>query len=413
MLKRSILFILFLFILYNQGFSQEVKSLTLSELIEITIKNNPEINALKELIEAKKAAKAYSWLPEDPVLASENEGIPRGSSFKEAEVKKFGIIQRFEFPYKYFLKSRMSDHDLKSFEEKLKILKNEIIFEASKTFHTIEMLNLKIGNMEKNLELLTDFYNKAQTKYDVGEVPYLELLKSKVELQKGKTGLERLNNSLKIEYEKLKYFLYSENLSNYKVDSEISYTSEKIDFNSLRKRALSDHPVVMEAEHKLDAAGADKSLTKWEVLPDISIGYLNQKIANEKFWVFKAEASIPVWLLFKNRNKINEKKYEYKSKKTELENAKRKLEMEITGAYSNLLTSEKMVNFYKEGVIKEAEEIYSKALKGYEEGEYGYLDLLEAQRTLLSARNEYAQILFDCRITRLELYKSANIMFKN
>ncbi|MFC1725147.1 TolC family protein [candidate division KSB1 bacterium] len=413
MLKKSILFILFVFILYNTGFSQEIKKPALSELVALTLKNNPEIKTLKELIESKKAAKAYSWLPDDPIIASENEEIPSGSAINKAGVKKYGIVQTIEFPYKYMLKYKLSDYNLKSLTERLKIVINEVIFEASSTYYTIEMLNLKISNMEKNLELLNDFYNKAQTKYDVGEVPYLELLKSKVELQKGKTGMEHLKNQLKIEYEKLRYYIYSEESYGYEINTEINYTTGNIDIGRIKNETMSDHPLINEAEYNLNAAGVDRSLTKWEVLPDISIGYLRQKIANEKFWIFKAEVSIPIWFFFKNRNKINEKKYEYKSKKTVLENVKRKLDLEVTEAYSNLQTSEKMVDFYKEGVIKEAEEIYSKALKGYEEGEYGYLDLLEAQRTLLSTRNEYAQILFDCQITKLKLYKAVNMLKEN
>ena len=409
MSKKCILFFILLLFLSITVISQEKYNITLREALDGALKNNPKITSFKELINSKKAEKKHIWLPEDLVIVSENERIPIGAPVKDAVVKKYGIVQKIDFPYKLYLKFKNSGEVLKSLEERLKILHLDVIYDISVTFHRIEMLNLITDYLQQNLEILKDFLEKSEKKYEVGEIAYLEVLKSRVEMQRGKTELENFRNSLRLEYEKLNYLMFSDEQINASVSSRLSYEPLKLDIGGCKNQALNSHPVISEIQYLVNSASIGKSLAKWEIIPDISLGYLKQKVAGEKYWVFKAEASLPIWFPFKNRNKIAEKNHDYKSMEIEYENVKRKLELEIDNAANDLNTAQKNVNLYKEGILKESEEIYEKAVKGYEEGEYGYLDLLEAQRTLIKMRIEYAEILFEYKLSVLKLKKALNL----
>lgn len=409
MCKKCIIFLPVMLFLYISVTAQENSNLTIDKAVNIALKNNPEITSFKELILSKKAEKKHIWLPEDLVFVSENERIPIGSPVNDAVVKKYGIIQKIDFPYKLYLRFKNSGEILKSLEERLKIINLDVIYEVSEVFHRIEMFNLIIDYLQQNLEILKDFLEKSEKKYEAGETAYLEVLKSRVEMQKGKTELENFKNRLKLEYEKLDYLIFSDEENNTSISSGLNYEPFVLDVEKCRIQALKSHPAILEIQYLVNSAAIEKNLAKWEIMPDISLGYLKQKIAGEKFWVFKAEASLPIWFPFKNKNKIAEKSHDYKSVEIEYENVKKKLELEIDNAANDLNTAQKNVNLYKEGILKESGEIYEKAVKGYEEGEYGYLDLLEAQRTLIKMRIEYARILFEYKIAVLRLKKTLNI----
>jgi cobalt-zinc-cadmium efflux system outer membrane protein len=49
----------------------------------------------------------------------------------------------------------------------------------------------------------------------------------------------------------------------------------------------------------------------------------------------------------------------------------------------------------RDDVLPEAQKAFDASLEGYREGKFGYLDLLDAQRTLFDARIEYIDAVAD------------------
>ncbi len=403
-------FICFFVILFVpvETMSQEKKILTIEEAINIAMKNNADIRSIGQIIESKKAVKKLSWLPEDINLVIENEEIPSGESISSAGVKKRGFVQKIEFPYKWLLKYRDADEELNIVREQQTFIQNEIKYLVGLSFYKIEMLNLKSDYINRNLELLEEFQKKAETKYKVGEAPGIEVLKAKVEVKKGRTELENLKNLIRIEYGNLRFLMNREDLK-FSVNTRIKFKPFYPDEAKFKNEYLSNHPKLKESEHEMLSAKIKKDMESWNMVPDFNIGYLKQTVDNRNFRIFSAEAEIPIWFLFKNRNKMQEKKSVFRSRKIDHANTAKKLELAFDSAISSLSSAEKLVNLYIEGIIKESEEIYNKALRGYEEGEYGYLDFWEAQRTLIQSRMEYAGILYEYQTAKLNLFKTVNM----
>ena len=60
---------------------------------------------------------------------------------------------------------------------------------------------------------------------------------------------------------------------------------------------------------------------------------------------------------------------------------------------------------YEENIMTEAKEMYRIASISYAEGEAGYIELLEAQRTLTQTRNEYVNVLYNYQTALAALVK--------
>ncbi|MFQ5677096.1 MAG: TolC family protein, partial [bacterium] len=58
-------------------------------------------------------------------------------------------------------------------------------------------------------------------------------------------------------------------------------------------------------------------------------------------------------------------------------------------------------------LLKEAAEVYHIALRSYEEGEVGYLQLLEAQQTLIAVRAGYIDTLANYNSALADLEQAA------
>ena len=60
----------------------------------------------------------------------------------------------------------------------------------------------------------------------------------------------------------------------------------------------------------------------------------------------------------------------------------------------------------QEEILVEAQEAYRIAVRSYEEGEIGNLELLEGQRTLMEVNLSYADALFEYNMALAELEKA-------
>ena len=63
------------------------------------------------------------------------------------------------------------------------------------------------------------------------------------------------------------------------------------------------------------------------------------------------------------------------------------------------------IQLYEEEILKQSEEVYNMFSFSYQEGEIGSIELIDARRTLLEARQSYADALFyyDVSLAALEL----------
>jgi len=66
---------------------------------------------------------------------------------------------------------------------------------------------------------------------------------------------------------------------------------------------------------------------------------------------------------------------------------------DVYAALREVERSEALVQEYQRGTLAEAEQLAEMARKGYQAGVTGYLEVLEAQRTLRSVRTEYYSAL--------------------
>ena len=52
------------------------------------------------------------------------------------------------------------------------------------------------------------------------------------------------------------------------------------------------------------------------------------------------------------------------------------------------------------------EEVYRKTMFSYQEGEIGYMELIDARRIMVDIKREYAEALFRGQSSRIDLEKS-------
>jgi outer membrane protein len=281
----------------------------------------------------------------------------------------------------------------------------------------------QISVQEASVELLSRELQDTTHRFDVGTVPRFNVLRAEVELANARPRLIRARNS---------YRIAKNNLIN------------KLGFN-VPKDAVEDVPLILsstlQAEpFKLGLAQAivlalDRrtelaSLRKTQALrkEDIVNAKAGYKPSLQAYGGYDAHNSLLgqslsdtdhgaiggvqlTWSLFDGRRtqgKVVEATALYERAGVEVEDAERRVELEVRTAHSYFIEADEVLKS-QEKVLEEAAEALRLARSRSEAGAGTQLDVLSAQTALTEARTTHAQALHDYAAARARLERAAGL----
>lgn len=420
-LSENKLFILFSFALlplciYGQT---EIKKLSLTEAVEIGLKNNPEVRSATENI---SASKGRFWsgisLPQPEVDVS-YEYAPVNSSLSNYSEKTFAISQSFEFPSNYFLKGNKFSKEEEIAVYKLNLTERSVINQVKTSYYKVLAKQYQVKSAEENLVISEDFFKKAEIRQNVGEGTNLERLTAKVQYTEARNNLEVAKNELTTTFAELNYSLgygkqsYS---SNYDLTDTLVFVDHNISIEQIYKSFEETNPQIKIAELNYGIASIEKGLAWSSILPNINLAYYKQtRDGNNGFYGASFGISVPLWFMFDQRGKIQEAAANQSISESELQLTKNEIVLKIKSAFTDHENNLKQVKLYVNDILPQAEEIYRTAIKSYDAGELTYLEYLQAKQTLINSRNNYINVLFNHyqSVFRIEEIVGLNIIDKS
>jgi len=128
-------------------------------------------------------------------------------------------------------------------------------------------------------------------------------------------------------------------------------------------------------------------------IPDINatIGY--KRLSATDLDTIQAGIEFPLPIFNRNQGKIFEaRSFSFKAKDDE-EIVRNQLLLQLSNAFSLYTSTREQVRFFTNSIIPQAEESLKIARQGYKHGEFDYLEVLDAQRTLANTRISYLKVL--------------------
>ncbi len=158
---------------------------------------------------------------------------------------------------------------------------------------------------------------------------------------------------------------------------------------------LEKTPDVMMYDAGIQAAQSNLSLEKAHALPDptINVGVRDFREDNEQ--AFLAGVSFPLPVFDANRAGVRRAGHEYNAAMLDKAQAKLSAETDLARSYEAFANAYREHQLLKETVLPGAAEAFDVAREGYNAGKFGYLEVLDAQRTLFEARKQSIQTMRD------------------
>jgi len=419
---KLILLLSLLLLNLDSAWALDERPLNLEAMIEEALKNNPELNAARDNIDAlSQIPDRMSSLP-NPAVSIGLMNMPLDTFDLDQEAmtqKTLGVTQSFPYPGKLALKREMSEQSLIGGRKNLEALKLQVVAEVKRGYYSLFFINKSIEITERNRRLLQEFIRLAETKYSVGSGIQQDVLKAQVELSKLFENLMTLKEKKNTLKARLNYLMDRMPQAPLADPGDAGLTSVDISVDDFQKEAESEHPLLHAVAASIEARRRDHLLAEKEYYPDfnVSLQYSQRDAADNTNRPDFASAmlmmKVPLWFKTKEDKKvmeasarIRESEKKYKAARNLLFFRIEKLKGEIGRTYEQAL-------LFRDGIIPQATASLDSALAAYHVNKVDFMTLLNNQITLFNFEIQYYKALADHEVKLAELEEAVGKPIEN
>jgi outer membrane protein TolC len=381
--------------------------LTLDQCINIAIQQNPLVLSATQQYNASLArinqAKAFA----QPSLNWDSDLQSKLFQFKNSGEWYFGISQEIEFPGKRILRGKIASREAGEFLQDVELLKLDIVFQVKQAFYTLLLSEEKLKYAQQNLELAQDFLQKAELKFEAGDVAKVEALRAHVETSKAANEMRIASNEVRLAKAMLNFLLARRKYAPLEITGDLKKAPIELNTEEMVERALSFRPEIKRINLGLDREKLTKKQGYMSYLPDFELGVNKHRIIGEgDFWDFTLSFPVPLFFWQPKKGEVAEAEANIRALTNEAQHLQNAITLEVEEATMSAVTASNQIRLFEEEILAQAEEVYNMFLFSYQEGEIGGIELIEARRTLIEARTSYADALFNYDVAIAALEKS-------
>ena len=363
------------------------KDLKLSELVNIAVKNNPEIKQLQKKYQSSLFKIPQEKSLEDPMLSLNFSNIPLNIPAFGKEMNAGGMLsiaQKLPLSEKLELKGKasllISNAILIDIEEKT----NSIIKSVKNDFFELNYTNKIIELNEKAKKLLKEIQKLAETKYSVGQAAQQDILKVAIQISKTNQKIIELKQKKNDLLLTLNYHLYHDLVKTFDSSdiSQISY--EKLKLTDLENLAIKNRPLLKKGELEIQMAETDISMAKLDFFPDFEV-MLGYGFSQDRADMVSGGVSInlPVWYKDKQNNRLKETEVTLLASKSGYEAMKNEVLFNTKALLNKIKNQKEISDLLNKGMILQGEAYLKSSIASYQNGKGDFMSVLDSQMTLL------------------------------
>jgi outer membrane protein, heavy metal efflux system len=389
-----------------QAQSSEQKTITLEELQQMALQNNPTFGQSAANIQAAEGRKKQSGLYPNLTVGYQGEQI-RGGSFHGGE-QGFFVQQDIVLGGKLGLNRQIFDQELKQAEteaeeQKLRVVTNVRMsyIQALAAQQTLEL--------RQNLSKLAD--DGVETSHqlaNVGQADAPDVLESEVEAQQAQLAVSMAEqNQLRV-WRAMAAVVGNPRLPLMKIEGKLE-DNPAVNPDELVEKIVNESPAVRIAELGVKRAEAALARAKRETIPDLQLrGGLQQNgelLSNGRPVGLQGFADVGVRIPIFNRNQGNiaTANADAERAKREVERVKLVLRERAASVVQTYTFSRTAVDRYKNQMIPRAQKAYEMYIKKYQDMAAAYPQVLISQRTLMQLEVSYITALENFATSSLSL----------
>lgn len=379
--------------------------LTLRDAALLTLQRNPELAAFAREMRALEGATLQAGLLPNPELSLNVENIgntqPLTGDINSQKSVSQEVVQQISTIRIYQLielggkrAARVSAASLgealagQDYEAK----RAELIARVANVFTEVLAGQERLRLAEESQQLAQRVVSAVAKRVQAGKVPPIEETRARVAFSTTRIELEQAQRELTAARKRLALLWgnaspqFTKALGN--LESSVTLPS----FEALAERVLAS-PMALRAMKNIEQRKALLDVEQTRRIPNLTVqaGVVHHALLGGNTAV--AAVILPLPLFDRNQGNIQQAHQRVDKAIDEQAATELRLKTELTQAYETLSAAQRETGILRDEIIPAARSAFEVINKGYELGKFGYLEVLDAQRTLFQNQVLYVRAL--------------------
>ena len=378
--------------------------LTLNDALQLALANNPDLRASGSRIDAAsgRAYQAKLWSNPELELSAEDWPVSGGGRFSEAK-QTIGVAQTLPFPGKKKLDQRIGLSGVRLTEAELSLRRLELVRDVKAAFFQV-LAAKRLVEVEGELVTVAESSaSAARKRVAAGAAADQEQLRAEIPLEQAKIELSGFHRELVTARQTLAMLLGRPDLTEATVSGALAEAASPGLLEQGPEQWLANHPRVVTARTSRDRARLELRRARLEPYPDVKVGVAGGRIGETDQSIIQLGFSVPLPIIDRSKGKKQEAQANVSVADAELVSVEQRLLRDWGTASQRLRTAAEQVANYRERILPKANEALRLVKTGFEQGKFGFIDLLDTQRTTAEVRLAYQQKLLELNVAQAEL----------
>ena len=390
-IKKTLLFVGLscMFLMAGTSFAavSSSQTLTMDQALESAFANNPDLAAAQWEIGISQGDRQQAGLIPNPELSWEAEDTRRSSRTTTVMINQpieLGGKRRARID----VASRAQDAAGIELERKRNVLRADVI----EAFYKSSTAQQRLILARQSVELAERGLRVAQGRIKSGKSSPVEGTRAEVQLSEVRLELRRAERDEASAYQQLAQAMGAP-LPAFVSVGDAGQSMPEVPDQSVLINRIGETAELRLAKLQIDQREASLGLEKAQRIPDLTVSIGSQYDERERERVNVVGLSMPIPLF--NRNQGNVLAAARRTDQArDLRNASElRLRSEIQTTLDQWMTANNEVASFNQTILPAAQNAVDTATRGFEMGKFNFLDVLDAQRTLISARTQYIQAM--------------------
>jgi cobalt-zinc-cadmium efflux system outer membrane protein len=368
--------------------------LALQEVIAKVLLHNPELQAFSFEIRAREARTLQESLRPNPKLSVTPQdfwGSGDLGGFDRMENTAM-LSQVIELGGKRMKRQKAANLNRDLAQWDYETVRMNILTQVAKAYTDALAAQEKRKLAQELVQLSKKSYNAVKARVISGKVSPIHEVKAQVALSATQIEQQQAENNLKAAYRRLASFWGSLDPRFKHVGGSLYLITPVPPFATLVGRMQKNPDLARwatETIHRQAVVTREES----KAVPNVTIGAGSRYIQEVQDFAWQVNVTIPLQIFDRNQGGIAEARHRLAKADAEKRSVKLRLQRALSNQYANLINSYKRVVNLKTKILPGARTAFEAVNEGYRFGKFGYLEVLDSQRTWFNARSQFLDAL--------------------
>lgn len=386
----------------SPAFSNEGGQVSREVAIQTAMRENPELNTIREKLKVARARLEGIALFDNPTLETEVAGGIDGNQGLE-------LTQVFPLGGQRGHHRRIAMIHLEKVNAELAEASRLLMKLVKISFYELILVQEKLKLAEEVIEHSEQMYDIAQFRFNTGDISVTQANLANIQRQSALREAVKLEGELQLAQLQLNALMgtpleteciaiggfpdaSTTSFGNPQATSKVSPDAfSELTLDALKTQALARRNDLKSVQLNADLTENELRLAKAANIPDLSVGALAQRNRGEN--MLGVKLTIPLPFFDRNRAEINAVEAQQQIDTIEISSQKRKITREVMAAFLSLKTAEKTLRFYEGNSVKLLDENLKLTRTAYELGEAKLLEVILIQNEFVEMRFAYLEAL--------------------